>query len=171
MNFKNILLTVLTLGTIAVCVLMVLVYLELSATPEQTAQRYQEQQQVDTLFPSNKLTANNDIVVTRAPTLATYDNHTETDSQEKETMQNDVKVNGNTEKEKKNNKKNNATDDIQHNDSVQKNTIVGERELVPINTKQPNTMANNNIGEKKERVLKPIENKKANQTQAIDELF
>ena len=161
----------LTLGTIAVCVLMVLVYLELSATPEQTAQRYQEQQQVDTLFPSNKLTANNDIVVTRAPTLATYDNHTETDSQEKETMQNDVTVNGNTEKEKKNNKKNNATDDIQHNDSVQKNTIVGERELVPINTKQPNTMANNNIGEKKERVLKPIENKKANQTQAIDELF
>ena len=161
----------LTLGTIAVCVLMVLVYLELSATPEQTAQRYQEQQQVDTLFPSNKLTANNDIVVTRAPTLATYDNHTETDSQEKETMQNDVKVNGNTEKEKKNNKKNNATDDIQHNDSVQKNTIVGERELVPINTKQPNTMPNNNIGEKKERVLKPIENKKANQTQAIDELF
>lgn len=150
---------------------MVLVYLELSATPEQTAQRYQEQQQVDTLFPSNKLTANNDIAATRAPTLATYDNHTETDSQEKEAMQNDVKVNGNTEKEKKNNKKNNAIDDIQHNDSVQKNTIVGERELAPINTKQPNTMANNNIGEKKERVLKPIENKKANQTQAIDELF
>lgn len=83
-------------------------------------------------------------------------------------MQNDVKVNGNTEKEKKNNKKNNATDDIQHNDSVQENTIVGERKLVPINTNQPNTMANN-IGEKKE--LKPIENKKANQTQAIDELF
>ena len=161
----------LTLGTIAVCVLMVLVYLELSATPEQTAQRYQEQQQqVETLSPGNKLTVNNDIAATRASTLAIYDSHTETDSQEKEAMQNDVKVNGNTEKEKKNNKKNNATDDIQHNDLVQENTIVGERKLVPINTNtnQPNTMANN-IGEKKE--LKPIENKKANQTQAIDELF
>ena len=167
----------LTLGTIAVCVLMVLVYLELSATPEQTAQRYQEQQQqVETLSPSNKLTANNNIAATQASTLTTYDNHTETDSQEKEMMQSDVQVNGNTEKEKKNNKKNNATDDIQHNDSVQKNTIVGERELAPINTNQQHTMANNNIGEKKERILKPvdlkpIENKKANQTQAIDELF
>lgn len=166
---RNILLTLLVIGTFIVCALMVFVYLELRATPAQTAQRYQEQQQqqIEMLSPDSSASS----VYRDASAVAQNTHNTATEDKDNNILKNDVLTSGNV--EKKNNKKAEQTDA----NLVPENAVLVERELKPTNVNQETAPSGNSnrelvaVEEKKERAVKPThkENKKANQ--AIDELF
>lgn len=176
---KHTLLTLLVIGVFLVCALIIFVYIELAATPQETANRYREQQKIEMLSPnSNQPIAYQDANAVQ-PFL----------TQEKSlvlpvelgNLKNEVFMNNESSSSKESikfvQKEERNTSTLQEM-PIKNETL--ERELTPINLSQE-TIEQNKINET--RRYEPIKEKQEHTTvktpikenkktvQAIDELF
>lgn len=174
---KHTLLTLLVIGVFLVCALIIFVYIELAATPQETANRYREQQKIEMLSPnSNQPIAYQDANAAQPALPVATPEKTTAMPTESGSLNNAAAVNNEESSNKESAKpaqkeeRNTATPEEK---PVKNETL--ERELTPINIAKDNaankpqeSRANT---DKKERVLKPVPKENKKPTQAIDELF
>lgn len=184
LTFGNILLSLLVIGTFIVCGLMFKLYIELTKTPEKTAQMYAEQQQVEVMLPNAKL---GDKVIYRdvgasAPRVPQINTVTVQASEEpiakdttitqKALSAGSATVVQKAATAKKNTLKSQKNTSVETNANAVENKIKGEIPLNPTNV-QP-VVSRERVttpNEPKERTLKPTNVNKTKPKDAIDELF
>ncbi|ULJ61404.1 hypothetical protein [Wielerella bovis] len=185
-TFGNFLLSLLVLGLFVVIGLMVMLYLELSRTPETTAANYQRQQekvsQVQVLSPNDKMGDNpvyRDKQVSVSQVLDTPKEAVNPEpvemvaSEPVEKINNAALSNGVTAKKTNTTPKKNS-DSVTRKNNHNNDVVAVETPLEPINKpKKPAQRASDN----KERELKPINARPArtqpknSDTSAINDLF